>query len=192
MQQQYFVASSLDHATQSLISGKRCNSTHEMSDISVTSSNAPNRLVFASVGWSKITNNVRSSQPSIIALMGNLVQSDIRGNKNSQLQMAIADFFHCENTQDRAVEYHRFATLLTKARLVSNYLKGPNRKQVGGEFLYHNYGSCSNQSRILVGKDAYIFDLSWMSYGATISRMPLVNNLLICSDVPPMVVDIHY
>ena len=30
-----------------------------------------------------------------------------------------------------------------------------------------------------------------MSYGATISRMPLFNNLVMCADVPPAVVDIH-
>ena len=30
-----------------------------------------------------------------------------------------------------------------------------------------------------------------MSDGATISCMPLVNNIVICADVPPTVVDIH-
>ena len=82
MEQQYFVASRLDHATQSLIVLKRSNSTHEMSDVSVISSNDPNALGFASVGWSKSTNLFQSSQPSIIASMKNSVQSDIRGNNN--------------------------------------------------------------------------------------------------------------
>ena len=76
--------------------------------------------------------------------MENLVHSDIRGNNNSQLQIAISDFFHCDNIQDIVVESHRFATLLAKARLVGNYFKCPNRRQVGGELLDHNYGSCSN------------------------------------------------
>ena len=57
--------------------------------------------------------------------------------------------------------------------------------------LYHNYGSCSNQNQIHVGKYANIFDLLWMSDGTTISCMPLVNNLLMCADVLPVVVDIH-
>ena len=30
-----------------------------------------------------------------------------------------------------------------------------------------------------------------MSYGATISRIPLVNNIVMCADVPPKVVGIH-
>ena len=105
--------------------------------------------------------------------------------------MAIADLFHCENTQDRAVESHRFATLLAKAQIVANYFKLPNRKQVGGELLDHNYRSCSYHNQILVGKDADIFGMSWMSDGAKISRMPLVNNIIIFADVPPTVVDIH-
>ena len=45
-----FVVIMLDHATQSLISGKRSKSTHKMSDVSVTSTNAPNASGFASVG----------------------------------------------------------------------------------------------------------------------------------------------
>ena len=58
-EQQNFVASRLDHATQSLIYGKRSKYTYEMSDVSVTPINAPNTLGFASVGWSKVTNNVQ-------------------------------------------------------------------------------------------------------------------------------------
>ena len=57
--------------------------------------------------------------------------------------------------------------------------------------MNHNYGSCSNQNRIIVGKDADIFGLSWMSDGATIYCMLLVNNLVMCSDVSPTVVGIH-
>ena len=50
-EQQDFVASRLDHATQSLIARTGSKSTHEMSDVGVTSSNAPNALGFASIGW---------------------------------------------------------------------------------------------------------------------------------------------
>ena len=42
-----------------------------------------------------------------------------------------------------------------------------------------------------MGKYTNIFGLSWMSDGATISCMPLVNNLVRCADVSPTVVDIH-
>ena len=91
-----------------------------MSDVSFTSSNAPNALGFASVGRSNSTNSFRSSQSLISASMENSLHSDIRGNNNSQLQIAIADLFHCENIQDIAVESRRFSTLLAKARLVGN------------------------------------------------------------------------
>ena len=91
--------------------------------------------------------------------MENLVHIDIRGNNNSQLQMAIADLFHCENIQDRAVEYHRFETLLSKERPVGNDFKCPNRRQFGFELLDHNDGSRRNQNWILVGKYADFFGL---------------------------------
>ena len=80
--------------------------------------------------------------------------------KNSQLQMAIADFFHCENIQDREVESHQFATLNAKPQLVGNDFKCPNRRQVGGKFLDHNYLSCNDQNWIIVGKYVDIFYLS--------------------------------
>ena len=49
-EQQDFVASRLDHATQSLIFWKRIKSTHETSEDSVTASNSQNALWFVSVG----------------------------------------------------------------------------------------------------------------------------------------------
>ena len=42
-----------------------------------------------------------------------------------------------------------------------------------------------------MGKDAYIFCLSWISDGATIYCILLVNTLITCADVPTTVVDIH-
>ena len=73
--------------------------------------------------------------------------------------MAISDFFHCDNILDRPVDSHLFTALLAKARLVGNGFEFPNRRQVGGEFLDDNHGSCSDQNRILVGKDDNIFGL---------------------------------
>ena len=104
--------------------------------------------------------------------------------------MVISDFFHCDNIQDRAVKSHRFETMLVKERQVGNDFKCLNRRQVGGSFLDHNCRICSNQNRILVWEDANIFGLSWMNDGATIYCMPLVDNIVMCADVLPMVVDI--
>ena len=90
--------------------------------------------------------------------------------------MAIAGFFHCDIIQYRAVNYHRFAILLSNERLVGYPFKCPNRRQVGGELLDHNYGSCSDSNRIIVGKDADIFCLSWMSDGKKflVCRWPII------------------
>ena len=183
--QSEFESKRLVEATASLATGKRTKSSHNNSPLK------PIVLGVASLGSSKSPTKSNLKQPSITASMQNVELSDIRGNHNSQLQMAIADFFHCENIPDGAVESGRFATMLNKARLVGNDFKIPNRRQVGGELLEHNYKSCSAQNLNLVLKDAHIFGLTWMSDGATIARMPLVNTLVMCSDVPPTVVDIH-
>ena len=81
--------------------------------------------------------------------MENSVQSDIRGNNNSQLHTAISDFFRCDNIQDSAVESHRFATLLAKAQLVGNDFKCPNRKQVRGELLETTTGVVAIRNGLL-------------------------------------------
>ena len=39
--------------------------------------------------------------------------------------------------------------------------------------------------------DAPTFGLSWLSDGATISRMPLINTLAMCSNIPPTCAAIH-
>ena len=39
--------------------------------------------------------------------------------------------------------------------------------------------------------DAPMFGLLWLSDGATIARMPLINILAMCSNIPPACADIH-
>ena len=58
--------------------------------------------------------------------------------------------------------------------------------------MYHNYNSCTEQNVGIIGKDAEFFGVTCISDGATIFRMPLVNLLVMCGDVPPTVVDINY
>ncbi len=52
------------------------------------------------------------------------MSSDIRRSNDAQLEMTIADFFHCENIADQVVESTRFKYLLKQALLVG-----------GGEFM---------------------------------------------------------
>ena len=87
-----------------------------------------NPLNFITFGRSKNTNSVsdRYHQPSLNAVMDNDLQTDIRMSNNSQLQMAIADFWHYENITDRVVDSHRFKILITKARFVGIDFRIPN------------------------------------------------------------------
>ena len=129
-----------------------------------------NPLNFITVGRSKSTNSVSdlSHQPYINAAMDNASQNDIRMSNNSQLQTEIANFWHCENIPDQVVESHCFQTLTTKARLAGSDFKIPNRRQVDGGILDHNYNSCTEQNVGLIGKDAEVFGITWMSDGAKI------------------------
>ena len=58
-----------------------------------------------------------SSQPSISASIQNM---DICKSHNAIVEMAIADFFHCENIPDAAVESPRFKRLVKVCRLVGD------------------------------------------------------------------------
>ncbi len=52
-----------------------------------------------SIGGEQMTINVGMERAS---------QLDIRKSNNAAMEMAIADFFHCENVPDQAVESSRF------------------------------------------------------------------------------------
>jgi hypothetical protein len=70
-----------------------------------------------------------SSQPSISASIQNM---GIHKSHNAIVEMAIADFFHCENIPDAVVESPRFKRLVKVCRLVGDDFVDPNRKKVGG------------------------------------------------------------
>ncbi len=57
-------------------------------------------------------------------------QSDIHHTNNTILEMAIADFFHCENIPDRMVQSTWFKQLLEKAKYVGSDFKIPHRKKL--------------------------------------------------------------
>ena len=147
-----------------------------------------NPFNFITVGWSKSANSISDiyHQPSINAAIKNASHTDINMSNKSQLQMAIDIFWHCENIPDRVVESHRFQTLITKSRLAGSDFKIPNLSQVGGDLLENNYNSCMENNVGLIGKDVEVFAIMWMSDEATMFRMPLVNILVMCVDVPPI------
>ncbi len=55
---------------------------------------------------------------------------------NLILEMAITDFFHCENIPGCVVESVHFKQLLEKARYIGSDFKIPSRKKIGGKFFF--------------------------------------------------------
>jgi hypothetical protein len=115
-----------------------------------------------------------SSQPSISASIQNM---DIRKSHNAIVEMAIADFFHCENIPDAVVESPRFKRLVKVCRLVGDDFVVPNPKKVGGELLDINYENAYSLNKAELIKEAKVIGFAWMVDGATIHKMPLMNIL---------------
>jgi hypothetical protein len=78
-----------------------------------------------------------SIQPSISA--GIHHQTDIRQVNNTIAQMAIADFFHCENISDLVVETPRFKLMVNVLSKIGSDFEIPKRKQIGGPLLDLNF-----------------------------------------------------
>jgi len=130
------------------------------------------------------------NQPSIETSIQRHQQTDINKCNNTELEMAIADFFHCEAIPDVAVEAVRFSRIIKLARLASRDFVIPNRKRVGKALLNLNYENCQRKNKQALLVDAPVMGLTLLGDGATIHRMPLVNCLALCSDRPPTVLSI--
>jgi hypothetical protein len=78
-----------------------------------------------------------SIQPSISA--GIHHQTDIHQVNNTIAQMAIADFFHCENISDLVVETPRFKRMVNVLSKIGSDFEIPKRKQIGGPLLDLNF-----------------------------------------------------
>lgn len=146
---------------------------------------------FSSVTASPAKSPNRRNQSSINGLVEKMNQADIRTTINARLEMAIADLMHCENLPDRVVDSPRFKLVLQHARFTDSTFKIPSRKKIGGELLDINYTNCIDTNKETLMADAPTFGLSWLSDGATISRMPLINTLAMCSNIPPTCAAIH-
>jgi hypothetical protein len=142
----------------------------------------------ASTSTSTTSRFFYSSQPSISSALQNTV--DICKSNNASVEMAIADFFHCESIADSVVESPRFARLLKLARTVGSDFKIPSRKKISGELLDLNYNAVYNENKTLLCSEASTFGLSFIGDGATIKRMPLLNILGLCGTTPPITIAI--
>ncbi len=99
---------------------------------------AHDEMLCVSESQSNALSSLASSyQMSIQDGMVFVCQTDIRHSKISILQLAIADFFHCENIPDCVVESVCFKQLLEKARYVGSNFKVSSRKKIGGKLFFH-------------------------------------------------------
>ncbi len=129
-----------------------------------------------------------SSQSSISASIQNM---DICKFHNTIVEMAITDFFHCENIPDAVVESPRFKRLVKVCRLVGEDFVVPNRKKNGGELLDVNYENTHGLNKTELLKEAKVFGFAWMGKGTTIHKMPLINILALNGTTAPMSILIH-
>jgi hypothetical protein len=134
------------------------------------------------------TFDLTRKQPTLKAAFQN--QSPLAEANYAGLEMAIADFFHCCNIPDSAVESPQFSAMLQRARLVDSKFKIPGRRKIGGELLDLNFDSTMKHIMKELGKEAPTFGISWMSDGATVKRMPLSNVLAMTAGLSPMTVAI--
>ena len=121
-----------------------------------------------------------SSQPSISASI-----------HNATIEIAIADFFHCENIPDAVVESPRFTRLVKVCPLVGDDFVVPNCKKVGGELLDINYENTYSLNKAELIKEAKVFGFAWMGNGATIHKMLLLKILALNGSTALMTVSIH-
>ncbi len=93
---------------------------------------------------------------------------DIQKSNNATIEMAIADFFHCENISDSVVESPRFIPLVSVCRLVGEDFVVPHQKKIGGELLNLNYANIYQQNKAKLLKFLKVFGLAFLGNGATI------------------------
>ncbi len=130
-------------------------------------------------------------------------------SNSALLEMAVADFFHCKNLPDRVVESNRFFKILDIAKTVGSGFTIPSGEKIRGEFLFTqsfvtyelttlfnsytcellnlNFENTYHYNRIAIMDQASTFGLGWLSDGAIIWHMPLLNMMVTCDGARPVV-----
>jgi hypothetical protein len=141
------------------------------------------------------------SSSSSLAQFGTSIQQSISAGIQHQMdickvnhalaQMAIANFFHCENIPDLVVESPRFKRMVFVLSTVGSDFEIPKQMQVGGPLLDLNFQTKYDDNKTNLLKSADVFRLSLLGDGATVKRMPLINILASCVDTPPITITIQ-
>jgi hypothetical protein len=91
-------------------------------------------LLLTSLGACMSAASVKRSRHKLFALSSSsqrtlsTMNMDIQKSNNATVEMAIADFFHCENIPDLVVESPRFKRLVRMCRLVGEDFVGPIKR----------------------------------------------------------------
>ena len=123
VQQEAAVRSLLDTRKQPGVSGVR-KSPHRFSSSHVASASG-------GAGRSSSSTSSLHGQRSVSTMH----QLDIQRSNDAKVEMAIADFFHCENIPDAVVESSQFKQLISVFRLLGDKFVPPNASKIGGPFL---------------------------------------------------------
>ena len=118
------------------------------------------------------------------------MQLDIRRSNDATVEMAIADFFHCENIPDAGAESPQFKQLISVCCLLGDKFVPPNANKIGGTLLDLNFKMTYERNKEELLKEAGVFGLAFMGDGATIHRMPLMNILAMSGTSSPVTVGI--
>jgi hypothetical protein len=116
---------------------------------------------------------------------------DIWKSNNATVEMSIADFFHCENILDSVAKAPRFLRLIRVCRLVGEDFVVPSHRKIVGKLLDLNYLNMYERNKAELLKEVKDFGLAFMSNGATIHWMPLLNILAMTGVTPPITVSIQ-
>ena len=125
--QEAAVKSLLDTRKQPGVSGLR-KSSHSFSTSLVASASGGSAR-------SSSSTSLLQGQRSVATMH----QLDIRRSNDALVEMAIADFFHCENIPDAEVESPRFKRLISVCRLLGDKFVPPNAHKIGGALLDLNF-----------------------------------------------------
>ena len=84
---------------------------------------------------------------------------------NTQMEMAVADFFYCKTLPDVVTNSYPFRRVLQLARTVGNDSKPPGRMKVEASLLKLNYKNKHKDNKETLLKEAYFFGITILGGG---------------------------
>ena len=111
--------------------------------------------------------------------MGDNTTYKMMTSKETRLTVAITDIIIYESLSFNPYHKPRFKKVLDFSRTVSKSYQPPNRKLIYKDILDVIHDQNIERNLILIKKGSDIFGLSFIGAGDTISRIPLLNILVL-------------